>query len=31
VGSKKGEIVEYETPKGTFRLEILDISKIKEE
>jgi len=31
VGSKKGEIVEYETPKGVFKLEILEISKIKEE
>ncbi|MCL2816022.1 MAG: transcription elongation factor GreA [Oscillospiraceae bacterium] len=31
VGSKKGETVEYETPRGIFRLEILDISKIKEE
>ena len=27
VGSKKGDIVEYETPKGIFKLEILEISK----
>jgi len=27
IGSKKGDIVEYETPKGLFRLEILNISK----
>ena len=27
VGAKKGDIVEYETPKGVFKLEILDISK----
>ena len=27
IGSKKGDIVEYETPKGVFRLEILNISK----
>ena len=31
VGAKKGEIVEYETPKGIFKLEILEISKIKED
>ena len=27
VGSKKGDVVEYETPKGIFKLEILEISK----
>jgi len=27
IGSKKGDIVEYETPKGLFKLEILNISK----
>jgi len=27
VGAKKGDIVQYETPKGLFKLEILDISK----
>jgi len=27
VGAKKGDIVEYDTPKGVFKLEILDISK----
>ena len=27
MGAKKGSIVEYETQKGTFKLEILDISK----
>ena len=27
VGAKKGDIVEYETPKGAFKLEILEISK----
>jgi len=27
VGAKKGDTVEYETAKGIFRLEILDISK----
>ena len=27
IGAKKGDIVEYDTPKGTFKLEILDISK----
>ena len=27
IGSKKGDIKEFETPKGIFRLEILDISK----
>ena len=27
VGAKKGDVVEYETPKGTFKLEILNISK----
>ena len=27
IGSKKGNIVQYETPKGLFKLEILNISK----
>jgi transcription elongation factor GreA len=27
IGSKHGDIVEYETPKGLFRLQILNISK----
>ena len=27
IGSKKGDIVQYETPKGLFKLEILNISK----
>jgi len=27
MGRKKGETVQYETPKGEFKLEILDISK----
>ena len=27
IGSKKGDIVQYETPRGLFKLEILDISK----
>ena len=27
VGAKKGDVVEYETPKGKFKLEILEISK----
>jgi transcription elongation factor GreA len=27
IGSKKGDIVQYETPRGIFKLEILDISK----
>ena len=27
IGAKKGDIVEYETPRGIFKLEILDISK----
>jgi len=27
IGAKKGDIVQYETPKGIFKLEILNISK----
>ena len=27
IGAKKGDIREFDTPKGTFKLEILDISK----
>ncbi|MCL2096969.1 MAG: transcription elongation factor GreA [Oscillospiraceae bacterium] len=27
IGAKKGDVVEYETPRGVFRLEILNISK----
>ena len=27
IGSRKGDVVQYETPKGLFKLEILDISK----
>jgi len=27
IGAKKGDIVQYETPKGLFKLEILNISK----
>ena len=27
LGKKKGDVVEYETPKGEFKLEILEISK----
>jgi len=27
IGAKKGDIREYETPKGSFKLKILDISK----
>ena len=27
IGAKKGDTVQYDTPKGTFKLEILDISK----
>jgi len=27
MGSKKGDIVQYETPKGLFKLEVLNISK----
>jgi len=27
IGAKKGDVVEYETPKGIFKLEILEISK----
>jgi len=27
IGSRKGDVVEYQTPKGIFKLEILNISK----
>ena len=27
IGAKKGDTVQYETPKGTFKLEVLNISK----